>query len=268
VKPLHVLLLITAGSLLACAPVQARGRQETHWSFPAKSLVELTTVTAICVVEQGVGDRIRVEITPPAASAELIVPSYMELTDTLILNESVEPSAAASRAARWVIRVPPHVRVRFRSTSGSLTVGPAELTVVGETVSGNIHVEGVTGELQLSTRTGGIEARRVVLTGESGFGSETGNLSISLGRAPTASLFLYTKSGAAVLDCGKAPLRGTFHLEAREPEGKILSVPPFDRVEIVDRSGTKFRVGTVGNGEDLPLVRILTATGAATLRAR
>lgn len=260
--------MLIAGSLLSSPPVQARGRQETHWSFPAKSLVELTTVTALCVVEQGVGEGIRVEITSPAASAELIVPSYMELTDTLILNESVDPSAAASRGARWLIRVPPHVRVRFRSTSGSLTVAPGELTIIAETVSGSIHVEGVTGELQLSTRTGAIDARRVVLTGQSGFGSETGNLSISLGSAPTASLFLYTKSGAAVLDCGNAPLRGTFHLEARDPEGTIMSHPPFDRLEIVNRSGTKFRVGTVGNGEELPLVRILTATGAATLRAR
>ena len=30
----------------------------------------------------------------------------------------------------------------------------------------------------------------------------------------------------------------------------------------------KFRVGTVGNGEDVPLVRILTLTGTAAQRAR
>lgn len=260
--------MLCTGFLVSPPPVPASGRQETHWSFPAKSLVELTTVTAPCSVEQGGGDGIRVAITSPAATAGLIVPSYMELTDTLILNESVDPSAAASSGARWSIRVPPHVRVRFRSSSGSLTVGPAELTLVAETVSGSIHVEGVTGQMQLSTRTGSIDARRVALTGESGFGSESGNLSVSLARAPTGNLFLYTKSGTAALDCGSAPLRGTFHLEAREPEGKITSTPPFDRMEIVDRSGTKFRVGTVGNGEEAPLVRILTATGAATLLAR
>jgi len=177
------LVFLAFFALAPAAP--ASGRRETHWSFPA--LVELTTVTAPCVVEQGASEEIRVEISSPAASAELIAPSYMELTDTLVLNETVDASAAV-RGARWSVKVPSHERVRFRSTSGSLTVRRAKLTIVAETVSGSIHLEGVTGELQLSTRTGAIDARRVVLTGDSGLGSETGNVRLSLLRAPTADL--------------------------------------------------------------------------------
>jgi hypothetical protein len=216
------LVFLAFFALAPAAP--ASGRRETHWSFPA--LVELTTVTAPCVVEQGV------------------------------LNETVDASAAV-RGARWSVKVPSHERVRFRSTSGSLTVRRAELTIVAETVSGSIHLEGVTGELQLSTRTGAIDARRVVLTGDSGLGSETGNVRLKSSPCPDGGPGMR-----------KPPLPGTFHLEAREPEGRISASPPFDRVEIVDRSGTKFRVGTVGNGEDVPLGRILTLTGTAALRAR
>ena len=234
--------------LLPSCFAAGRGRHEVHWKFPRKAVVEITTTSSSCVVRQGPADEIAVDITSFFRPPGNFVPAFVETTGSVFLEEQMRGPADGS--ASWRLTVPEGTEVRFHSTSG------------------NIRLSDAAGVFSLYSDAGSIEARNVTLTASSGFGTASGDVSISLAHSPHGDMFLYSRSGKLTVNYGGNPVVGKFRFEAKAAEGEIRSAVPFDTEENVDRNGVLYTVGTFRRESDTPSVRLLTSTGKAILVAR
>jgi hypothetical protein len=238
-------------------------KHTVHWTFDRKSVVNLNTKTGLCELGMSSGNSIMVEIATTVPPGGSYVPGYVELSDTLVLSE--QRSDIASGDAIWRITVPSGTAVRFTSDSGSLSAVRTKVSLTANSASGSMTVRGLEGSFNLYTASGSIEMNDVVVTSDSGLGTESGNALLALAAAPAANLFMFTKTGSLRLSYSGHSLHGHFHLEAKAQGGRIQAPFPFARDELVDRNGTFYRVGTAERRGGGGSVSMLAQAGSVTL---
>jgi hypothetical protein len=263
----RIAAVLFIGMLLIPLPmVAAGGRHEVHWKFPPKARVEITARGGACVVRQGSAEGIAVDISSTFKPAGSFVPSFIETTGSLLLEEQITGPAAGG--ATWTLTLPAGTEVRFRGDSGDFSLSHAAVSANVTTRSGSVRLLDATGAFSLYSESGLIDARGITVTAASELGTASGSVSLLLAASPRDDLFLSARSGTASVNYGGNPPAGRFHLEAEAAEGEISSGFGFDTRVQVDRNGVAYTVGDLRRENDTPRVRILTRSGKAALLAR
>ncbi len=122
-----------------------------------------------------------------------------------------------------------------------------------------------TGEFDLSTASGDIDAAGVVLEFASSFTTASGSVEVQLGATAEFDLDVSTASGRATLDYNGNPVKGSFEFVSKDRRGRIKCPFDFEDERRFDRWGDTYVRKTFTRGGDEPRIVIETASGRATL---
>ncbi|MBN1164317.1 MAG: DUF4097 family beta strand repeat protein [Candidatus Krumholzibacteriota bacterium] len=130
------------------------GEKQISKSFDAKKTVRIKTVIGGCTIKRSPDDRIHVEVVHDFDPDEFEA-KFQDSGGKLIIQEKVYDNDSGGDS-HWIITVPSHTEVRYKSATGSLEVEKLSLELEVETGTGNITLEAIKGDLDLSTGTGDV----------------------------------------------------------------------------------------------------------------
>lgn len=276
-------------------------KKEINKTFKAKGLVELDMVSGDCTVKTGKSGEIKVTVVHDYDDDEFEA-IFKEKGDTLLLKEDFKKSThrwgKKHYGSKWTVVVPANTKLDFESASGDFTAAGLQNNVEARCASGDVKLEDVKGDLKLKTASGDIKVRGavgdfytksasgdikfenakgkfetktasgdikvkdIVFTGESQFGSASGEIEVELAKSLEYDLELATVSGDVSLDFNGNAIKG--HFEFKGKVKNMSSAVPFDNAEEEHRwspFGTRyFKKG------DSPKVRLKSVSGELELK--
>ena len=157
-----------------------------------------------------------------------------------------------SRSDMEIASVPGDIAISSDEVRGSELSGPSRVV----TGSKNIHLEDVSGDLQVESSNGDVE---VTTGGKQGgkmsVSTQHGDVALTLGsKAPPDKVNVVTQHGDITLTL---PDSGGFQINAGTRKGDITS--DFDAIKIDSENGNSRATGTVGNG--VSKLQVNTDTG-------
>lgn len=165
--------------------------------------------------------------------------------------------------------------IRGRNLKGSVTIktasGDVECdTVKGEevvikTASGEITLHNGVGAFKMKTASGEIEAVAIEVTGESHFGSSSGEVEVKLAKTSKYDLTLSSASGDVELMYNGNEIVGYFEFIAKKERGEIESPFKFDKEEEFVKYGQLYLRKSFKKQKSVPKIILKTASGKAKL---
>ena len=165
--------------------------------------------------------------------------------------------------------------IRGKNLYGNVTIktasGDVECdTVKGEevvikTASGEITLHNGKGAFKLKTASGEIEAMAIEVTGESHFGTASGEVKVKLAKTSKYDMTLSSASGDVELFYNGNPVVGYFEFVAKKDRGKIVSPIKFDKQEEFVKYGQLYMRKSFKKQKSTPKIILKTASGKAKL---
>jgi len=210
-----LLLLIACDddSSTATGPVD---EQVIDRSFAAKESLSMEAVSGDFTVKAANDDSIRVHLEYAYRPIGSFEPTFAEEGDKLVLREHFN-SGSSNGHGTWTVTVPAQTRLRFSSASGDLDV-EASNEIEASAASGDISLEGSSGEVRVTTASGDAELEEV-----------SGTITIS-----TASGDIEAKSLSGELTASTASGR----IELSSLTGEITATAASGRVRINRATGS------------------------------
>jgi DUF4097 and DUF4098 domain-containing protein YvlB len=133
--------------------------EDTVWTFQNIEVIDLSTVSGDCVIEQVDGDEITVRIEEQVEPAGCLETSYDLDDDQLNMNE--EFICRSSRGSVvWYLSVPSGTEIRFSTASGDLEVSGLEGDIYFNSASGDASLKSCSGEYNFNTASGDVDLRQ------------------------------------------------------------------------------------------------------------
>jgi len=279
----------------------AGDKKEINKTFKAKGTVEMEMVSGDCTVITGKSGEIKITVVHDYDDDEFEA-IFKEQGDTLLLKEDFKKSThrwgSKRFGSKWTVVVPANTSLDFESASGDLDVSGLQKDLEARTASGDIKLANVKGDLKLKTASGDIkirdgegdfsaktasgdikfdnakgsfeaktasgdmDAKNVVFTGDSQFGSASGEINVEVAESPVFNLELATVSGDVVLDYNGNAIKGHFEFKGKV---KNMSSPiPFDNAG-EDHRWSPFGTRYFSKGNS-PTIRLKSVSGDLELK--
>lgn len=238
------LVALSAG----CGSVAEPDMSESGDSFSGVRVLMISQAQGETRIEHSDNDQVSVQYnyTYPESCHQA---GMTQTGDTLDIRGIFEPVACSGRA-EISIWVPDGVVINYVG-------GQADLVVEGVAV-------------QIDAIASSVEARDLMLTGESSLFANDENVFVSLGEMPTVDFHAWAGPGNVTIDVEGHELRGRFEFAVNEEHGMIVSPYPFDEVVRYDcqcEPGVTWWVRKVLTRDPgYPTVRLSTRDGVAELK--
>jgi hypothetical protein len=247
-KLLGGLAIVLLGASAGCRSAVAPDMSEAGDSFSGVSLLIIRAAQGETRIERSDNDQVSVQYdyTYPESCHQ---PRLILTGNTLEVRGIFEPVACSGRA-EISIWVPDGVVIDFIG-------GQADLVLDGVAV-------------QIDAIASSIEARRLVLTGESSLFANDEDVFVSFGEMPTVDFHAWAGPGNVTIDAEGHALRGRFEFAVNEEHGMIVSPYLFDDVVRYDcqcEPGVTWWVRKVFTRYSTdPTIKLSTRGGVAGLR--
>lgn len=268
--------------IAAAAAVQA-GQEVITEVFLAKEVVKVNTTSGDLVIVQAKSNEITVDIEYNVRPRDSFEPVFKERKNKLVMSEEFHGRSSSGRIT-WTVAVPEGTTVDFNTASGDMMVEgfSGEIrssTASGDydirdsegifdlsTASGDVDISNCHGEIEASSASGDIDVINVILDEASAFSSASGDVYVELAKTSKYDLSLSSASGNSVLNFNGNPIEGHFEFVAKYRKGDIESPIDFDDEETFRHPGDRDRYvrKSFSRGSN-PIISIKTATGEAVL---
>jgi DUF4097 and DUF4098 domain-containing protein YvlB len=124
-------------------------------TFPAKKLVEISTMSSDCIIEKGPGGKITVVVEYSVRPGDAFTPEMEERSDRIKLSE--DWSGNASGKVLWTVTVPAETEIDAESASGDISITGLNKEIEVSTASGDITLRECGGDMEISTASGDVE---------------------------------------------------------------------------------------------------------------
>ncbi len=156
-----------------------------------------------------------------------------------------------SRSDMEIASVPGDIEIASDEVRGSDLTGPSRVV----TSSKNIHLEDISGDLQVESNNGNVEVTTAGKPGKMTVSTQHGDVALTLASKPPADRVNVTSThGDITLTL---PSNAGFQITAGTRKGDITS--EFDAVKVDETNGTSHATGTVGSG--VSKLQVNTDTG-------
>lgn len=131
------------------------GQEKEVKTFPAKEMVEISTLSGDCIIKKGPQGKITVEVEYSVRPADAFTPEMEERSDRIKLSE--DWSGNASGKVLWTVTVPVETEIEAESASGDISVTGLNNEIEVSTASGDITLSECRGDMEISTASGDVE---------------------------------------------------------------------------------------------------------------
>jgi hypothetical protein len=224
----------------------SQSKTEVNKEFDGVSFIDISTISGNCTIKRGDGKQVEVMLVSDYRPAKSFEPVFSQEGDVLLLKEKMNGSN--SGYSEWTITVPQQTNIRFKSASGSISIG------------------NIAGKMKFSTASGNIDANGIIITDNSAFSSASGNVSIKLKESPGFDVLVSSASGYAALNFNQNPVIGNIEMRARIKLGVIVCPFKFDEEKEIDLYNQKYMIKSLMIKDKSPEIKIYTASGKAELK--
>jgi len=150
------------------------------------------------------------------------------------------------------------------TASGDIKARRLKGKIEMSTASGDIKISEAEGSLELSCASGDIEADKVILKEASSFSTASGDVEVGLAQSPVDDLELSSASGDIALDYNGNDLKGYFECTVQKEHGRIIAPVTFRKEEEFERHGETYIQRSFSRGEK-PKIILETSSGSIRL---
>lgn len=241
---IRIFCILLASINYSLAQTEAKGAIQKV--FQGVSYIDISTISGSCEIVGSDGQEVVVELSYNYKPANTFEPIFEQDENVLLLEEKMLGSN--SGYSTWVISVPKNIRIKFTSASGGMIL------------------KDVYGKIKVNTASGNIEADAITISGNSDFGSASGNVRIAFDERPKFDVSASSASGDATIDFNGNPVVGTIEMQSRTQYGKIKCPYTFDIEKEGSYGNQKYVVKSFTSEGTSPMIKIHTASGKAVLK--
>ncbi|MDH4157291.1 MAG: DUF4097 domain-containing protein [candidate division Zixibacteria bacterium] len=126
--------------------------------FPAREMVKVNTISGDLVIVQAKGNEISVDIEYDIRPRGSFEPVFKERKSSLVMSEEFHGHSNSGRIT-WTVSVPEGTTVDFNTASGDMMVDGFSGEIRSSTASGDHDIRNFKGELEISTASGDFDIR-------------------------------------------------------------------------------------------------------------
>lgn len=260
---LHLLMALGLGVLWAgMSPVRAQDFQRTY-RLAADGQISIQNVSGNIVVTGYDGEGINVRAVKEGRDADKVDVEDRSGENRIDLRARYEQcrNCSIDASINFQVQVPRSTRYRIgklTTASGDIEVNGVSGEVHVNTASGDLHVRNVAGEVKAATASGTVHVREIA--GAVNASSASGDVDVEITRLEgTENMVFSTASGDVHV---KAPANLDAEVEMSTVSGSVKTTFPIE-VKREQHSGGESARGRVGSGARM--LRISSASGNVSL---
>lgn len=212
-----------AGLSIGMASEQATDKWRRSFEIEAGGRFEVINVNGSVQVEPASGNAVEVEAERIARAST--VDDAKELLAKTEIAEEVTPNAVTIRTrapktwgssrveVRYVVKVPPSLRVRAATTNGGVKLLKVGNAIVAETTNGGVSGEELAGAVEASTTNGGIDLDFARVGGDIRAATTNGGVAVTVPRDARLSIEASVTNGG--ISVGDLPVEVGEHSRRR-----------------------------------------------------